>query len=54
MLSIKPCPPTRGRQKGGKERKIYKSNIKTASLVTLLILLLIIIREIKQNIQNQY
>jgi len=49
MLPVNPCPPTRGREKGGKGRETYKLYIKTALLITL-----IIIRGIKQNRQNQY
>jgi len=44
MLSVNPCLPTRGRDKGGKGRETYKWNIKTTLLITLIIL--IIIREI--------
>jgi len=47
MLSVNPCPPNRGREKGGKGRETYKLEMKTALLVILMI------REIKQNIQNQ-
>jgi len=49
MLSINPCPPTTGREKRGRGRETYKLSIKTALLIILIIL---IIREIKQNIQN--
>jgi len=45
-LSVNPRPPTRGRGKGGKGRETYKLEIKTT--------LLIILREIIQNITNQY
>jgi len=48
MLS-NPHPPTRGREKGGTRRQTYKWDIKTALLITLIILR---IREIRQNIQN--
>jgi len=48
MLSINPHPPTRGRDKGGRGREIYKSEMKTALLISL------IIRERRQNIQNRY
>jgi len=47
MLSVKPHPPTTGREKGGKGRETYKLDIKTA-------LLKILIREIRQDLQNQY
>jgi len=40
-----PALPIRGREKGGKGRETYKLEIKTA---------LLLIREIMQNIQNQY
>jgi len=40
--------PTRGGEKAGKGRETYKLNIKTALLIIL------IMREIRQNIQNQY
>jgi len=53
MLSVNPHPPTRGREKGGKGRETYKLNIKTALLITLKILI-ILIRQTRQNIQNQY
>ena len=46
-----PRPPTRGRNKGGKGRETYKWNIKTALLITGIILK---IKGIKQNRQNQY
>jgi len=49
MSSINPGPPTRGREKGGEGREAYKLNIKTALLIILIILT---IRQIKQNIQN--
>ena len=29
MLSVNPCPPTGGREKGGGRREIYKLNIKS-------------------------
>jgi len=45
MLSINPCPPTRRRQKAGKGRETYELEMKTG-------LLMLIIREIRQNIQN--
>jgi len=54
MLSINPHPPTRGREKGEKGREAYKLNIKTALPVTLIILIILIIRKIILNIQNQY
>jgi len=47
MLAINPCPPTRGREKGGKGTETYRLNIKTALLITLIILIKLIIREIK-------
>jgi len=43
-----------GKGKGGKGRKTYNLNIKTALLITLIIPIILTIREIKQNIQNQY
>jgi len=49
MLSVNPHLPTRGREKGRKGRETYKLNIKTTLLI-----ILIILREIKQNIQNRY
>jgi len=52
MLSINPHPPTRGREKGGKGRETDKLNINPALLITLIILIILIIRGIKQNIQN--
>jgi len=45
MLSINPPAPPE-REKGGKRRKTYKLEIKTALLIIL------ITREILQNIQN--
>jgi len=54
MLSIKPHPPIRGREKAGKGRETYKLNIKTALIITLTILITLTIREIKQNIQTRY
>jgi len=49
MLSVNPCPPTREREKG-KRRETYKLDIKTALLI---ILTTLIIREIRENIQNR-
>jgi len=46
MLSINPCSPARGREKGGNRRETYKLNIKTVLLKTLIILIILIIREI--------
>jgi len=54
MLSANPRPPTKGREKGGKGREIYKLNIKTALLITLIILVILIIRKINQNVQNPH
>jgi len=51
MLSINPHPPTAGREKGGKGRETYKLDIKTALLITLVILILRM-RQIRQNIHN--
>jgi len=51
MLSIKPRPLHQGKEKGGKGRETYKLEIKTALLIILIIL---IIREIRQNIQTLY
>jgi len=55
MLSINPCPsPPPGREKGGKGRETYKLNIETALPITLIILLILIITEVRQNTQNRY
>jgi len=53
MLSFNPRSSTTGREKGGKESETYKLNTKTALLITLIILIVPIIRQIKQNIQNR-
>jgi len=52
MLSIKPHLPTTGREKGEKGRETYKINIKIALIIILIKLIILILREIKQNIQN--
>jgi len=52
MLPINPHPPSGGREKGSKGREAFKLNIKTALLITLIIQITLIIREIIQNIQN--
>jgi len=39
---MNPRPPTRGREKGGKGREIYKLGTKTALLITLIILIILI------------
>ena len=54
MLSTNPCPPAKCREKGGKRREIYKFNCKTTLLITPVILIILIIRERKQNIENWY
>jgi len=41
-----------GREKGGKGRKTYKFNIKTVLLKILIIVIILIIREIKENTQK--
>ena len=43
-----------GRETGGEGRETYKLNIKTALVIKLIILIMLIIWEIKQNIQNWY
>jgi len=55
MLSINPHPTTTtGVEKGGKGRETYKLNIKTALLITLIMLIKLMVREIKQNVENRY
>jgi len=46
MLSINPHPPNRGKETRGKGRETYKLNIKTALLITLIILIRLMITEI--------
>jgi len=48
---LTPAPPHCGRERGGNGRENYKLNIRTALLITLIIL---IIGKINQNIQNRY
>jgi len=43
---------TTGRKKGGKGGETYKLNIKTALLTTLIMLIIVIIKEIRQTSQN--
>jgi len=52
MLSVNPRLPTAGREKGRKGRETYKLNIKTALLMTLIILITLTIIEMKQNTQT--
>jgi len=54
MLSVNPCPPTTGKEKGGKRRETYNLNINAALLTTLIILIILMVRGLKQNIQNRY